>query len=527
MKTESSAAGDKLAITPSTVHDHNKSDSSRSQECSSEEKTKFKENTKNIRKTRSEIQSKDNISYEKSSKNDKVKEENNGTGDKSERSSSPAFDSDEDSVGFGNQQQEQTTTTLCVNKKRAPSIAGILVNTAHSSFFSSKLTNSNSREQETNPLQKVQMQTKNFREEKNQCAKEIKSISLPVTPEYIEASFVTSNEEQEKDLTKVILTSPSSLIEKSRPHSIISDGESSKDLLDDFVSRLDGADLRFMEESSGMLSPTNIDSPPANFPIYRQHNVNNQNNNIVTNPSLLQKALIQATAQTKHPSPTVLIKSFEQSNTSAEYDSNRFSPSSSMNNKNHTVSIMKSSNQQQNLPSQQFNKLTLEVSVTDRKDNKPVTTIKIDTSCAKDIMTGDSEDKNTSSHKNVVISSHDDDDDDENILSLDQISTCKTVEGKNNASKLIDKESSAKKSKSILQRVRKTLRLNGKKKSGPLLSFVGNRQKSKSENRARKAFRTISFILGAFVICWTPYHILVTKKQNCSVIQLSNILNFV
>ncbi|CAL1273621.1 unnamed protein product [Larinioides sclopetarius] len=33
------------------------------------------------------------------------------------------------------------------------------------------------------------------------------------------------------------------------------------------------------------------------------------------------------------------------------------------------------------------------------------------------------------------------------------------------------------------------------------------RRKSKSENRARKALRTISFILGAFVVCWTPYHI--------------------
>ena len=42
------------------------------------------------------------------------------------------------------------------------------------------------------------------------------------------------------------------------------------------------------------------------------------------------------------------------------------------------------------------------------------------------------------------------------------------------------------------------------------------RQKSKSENRARKALRTISFILGAFVICWTPYHINALIEGFCS-----------
>ena len=67
---------------------------------------------------------------------------------------------------------------------------------------------------------------------------------------------------------------------------------------------------------------------------------------------------------------------------------------------------------------------------------------------------------------------------------------------------------------------------NGNKKSkdkkpygSPLQSLVrslrpsGNKTKkqpkSKSENRARKALRTISIILGAYVLCWTPYHVMV------------------
>ncbi|KOC64145.1 Muscarinic acetylcholine receptor M5 [Habropoda laboriosa] len=43
-----------------------------------------------------------------------------------------------------------------------------------------------------------------------------------------------------------------------------------------------------------------------------------------------------------------------------------------------------------------------------------------------------------------------------------------------------------------------------------------SRQKSRTENRARKAFRTISFILGAFVACWTPYHVLALVEGFCS-----------
>lgn len=484
-KAESSIVGDKLAVTPTTIQEMNdKSDSG--PDGSSDDQPKPVEIRKNSSVTSGGKKSSlhDSNKSDAKKKSSKPKEENVPAGDKSERSSSPAFDSDEDSSGNGNQQVQTLQPTVGC-KKRAPSIAGLLVNSAQTSFLCKKLnaTSTNTIQENLLPITKsasghVDRHLSLLDQEIAIEVKESKSLSQPISPETIEP-IIIKKEERIKSLTKTILPPPSDfktspVVNRSRPQSVISDGEGLKDLSDDVVCRMDGADLRFMDEGSMMLASPWNESPPTNFPVHRQHgNSNSQNNNIATNPSLLHKALIKATTHSKQPSPTVLVESSSPcEKASINNNSNHHSPPAEL----------------------RINKFSTEVSVTNHNDNKPVTTIinkvtNLDGMEARDeiekVATSDASKTNTNSQ--VAFKA-------DEVVKL--------------MPKVEHNEKSNRDRRTFLQNIRKRLRLDGKKKAGPLLGLVGNRQKSKSENRARKAFRTISFILGAFVICWTPYHIL-------------------
>ncbi|XP_055679460.1 muscarinic acetylcholine receptor M1 isoform X2 [Lutzomyia longipalpis] len=296
-------------------------------------------------------------------------------GDKSERSSSPAFDSDDDSSAqqMQQQQQQQERVKKVQQERKRSSIAGLMVG-VHAPVLATRVNGAIG--------QKATMEV----------PKKTPSPLTPNLPRIQETNLLDTHPAGQRGM--------------------------------------DGADLRFMDESSVVVPSPPNESPPTSItlpPVPARQPAANQS---AANPSLLHKALIRATAQLQPA------------------DHAKF----------HTTVTV------------------------DRPDQKPVTSIVQDaTVCHIDAQKAES----TKSSTDAATPS---------------VSTA--PEPPSSDSRLRG---------DFIRSIGK--RLKGKKKSpaGP----GAGRQKSKSENRARKAFRTISFILGAFVACWTPYHVLALVEGFC------------
>lgn len=82
--------------------------------------------------------------------------------------------------------------------------------------------------------------------------------------------------------------------------------------------------------------------------------------------------------------------------------------------------------------------------------------------------------------------------------------------GKNQKGGALDTNTSASVPKRIFSNLPSII-----KPSSMMSKINQSKPKSKYENRARKALRTITFILGAFVFSWAPYHIVSMIAPYC------------
>lgn len=334
-------------------------------------------------------------------------------------------------------------------------------------------------------------------------------IQSPISPVDIEPIVVPRNERQHQ-LAATVLPPPAGYTptetppsQRDRPASVISQQDSA--LTNDSLYQMDGADLRFMDESSIIVSSPQFESPPNVLPAHRAIVMPTSSGQGTVNPSLLQKALIKA-AKSQQPQPKVLLKSLDLqqpcSPPSAEVQKiNKYNTAVSVTQTadGHVkTTIVDVTKQPQNLD-EIIEKVDTEVKVVPQKST-PVSQTSTTTTTVSAT--------NATNANTTIITS-----------AMTKINTCGDIGGASSSSgggggstygggSGAGTEDKAKRSfiKSIGKRLKK-------KKAVPLLGI--SRQKSKSENRARKAFRTISFILGCFVACWTPYHVLALVEGFC------------
>lgn len=464
--------------------------------------------------------------------------------EKSERSSSPAFDSDEEStLGPGQQ--------LTSIRKRS-SLAGLVVQTGALPVFS---TNGHlngivhpakadlNQVQPSKKLPPLTGSTCDTATQKAQTLPKIQELSLLDTDNVLEpdrsSSQTLTPEQSHCDATphqrlasaetsppthptrsisgsqqNIIppptqfrsspqaSDSPSTSSSTDRPKSLVvsSHGTGTFDIL----TGLDGGDLRYMDESSVILPSPSYESPSSSFSYSLANPLSSAPSspilgNIPTssNTSLLQAALIRATAQ-----------QVSNQQSGGKQSQPIMSNASSQTHPPRVFITQKSNVASQTSPT--VSKVHTEVSVK-AKDAKqqPVTTIVSTHAVEKNNGTNQAysdQDARINPPQNSSSSGS------------TMVPTISGVTGnEQDAKKQSKKRGDTRGSeeggsrKDFVKTIGKRLKTKTQRRD-PLLS----RQKSRTENRARKAFRTISFILGAFVACWTPYHILALVEGFCT-----------
>ncbi|CAL7940186.1 unnamed protein product [Xylocopa violacea] len=466
--------------------------------------------------------------------------------EKSERSSSPAFDSDEEST-MGPAQQ-------LGNIRKRSSLAGLVAQSAALPMFSTnghlngivpakvdgnmqkKLLPANptcdtsTTTQRTQTLPRIQelslLDTDN-------AAEPDKSSSQTLTPEQPQWNCDGTNQQSANSTETSPPTNPNRSISGSQQNIIpppsqfqssprVSESSTTSSSTDrpkslivsshgtgtyDILTGLDGGDLRFMDESSVILPSPSYESPSSSFSCSLANPLSSApsspilgNISTAANTSLLQAALIRATAQQvnnqqaggaqskqNQPQP-VMSNASSQTHPPRVFitqKTNAASQTSPTVSKVHTEVTVKAADTKQqpvttivSAPAvETFNNVTNQLPDQDTKINPP---------------------QNSSSSGSMVP-------------------TISGTTGNEQDTKKQSKKKEARGSeeggsrKDFVKTIGKRLKTKTQRRD-PLIS----RQKSRTENRARKAFRTISFILGAFVACWTPYHILALVEGFCT-----------
>ncbi|XP_034941855.1 muscarinic acetylcholine receptor gar-2 isoform X2 [Chelonus insularis] len=453
--------------------------------------------------------------------------------EKSERSSSPAFDSDEDSAAASTSTNQQST----LPRKRS-SIAGIMMQTGALHVFATngrlngivpvnvemnpmvKKYSPTTPEAKTQTLPKIQEHSLVDGENTSEHVVEHEKTSSTLTPEpslkYNEIdstqtikpvnetpppeiknkssssggqqSIIPPPTQFQGSLPASESTSTSSSIDKTK--SLLGQGQGSYDIM----SGLDGADLRYMDESSIIVPSPSYESPPSSFSLSLVNPLSTAPSSPVlghtgtsaANTSLLQAALIRATAQ---QSGTIQppVHCPQVSHASCQTQPPRVFVTHQINASSQT--------------SPTVSKVNTEVSVkVENTKRQPITTV-VNTPI-------ESSNSTTTDHKvnnppQISLSS--------SAVPV-ALSTGSNRESKRQSKKDNDQEDGTTGSrKDFVKSIGRRLKAKTQKKD-----FTFGRQKSRTENRARKAFRTISFILGAFVACWTPYHVMALVEGFCS-----------